>query len=175
MTLQGAGQIGTWDKIFRCSCSYRMGAERWRSTTCLMCCATKMSASPPLEVLLKFFGNDSDFDREVGVTGSFQNHCPGSPIDKRSSLPTPMNALRSRLVIPILDSSLMILSKFQQTNYRRDLQHSHKIVSPCLASMSKSWSSAHPSSTVFYQEPIMHSNALRPDLQSISSFSWQRD
>ena len=56
-----------------------------------------MSASPQLEVLLKFFGNDSDFDREVGVTGSFQNHCPGSPIDKCSSLTTLLNALRLKI------------------------------------------------------------------------------
>lgn len=30
-----------------------------------------------MEVLLKFFGNDSDFDREVNIAGSFQNHSPG--------------------------------------------------------------------------------------------------
>lgn len=58
-------------------CSYKMGSERWRSNTCLMCSATCQPASGPKEVLLKLYGNDSDFDREVNVAGSFQNQCPG--------------------------------------------------------------------------------------------------
>lgn len=56
---------------------FTLGDERWRSNTCLMCAGTVHSQGATLDVLLKFFANDCDFDREVEVNGCFQSLCPG--------------------------------------------------------------------------------------------------
>ena len=42
-----------------------------------MCAATLQGGPEPKEVLLKFFANDADFDRELEVTSKFQSICPG--------------------------------------------------------------------------------------------------
>ena len=43
-----------------------------------MCAGTVQIQGVKHDVLLKFFANDCDFDREVEVNGKFQSLCPGA-------------------------------------------------------------------------------------------------
>ena len=54
-----------------------------------MCAATLQGGPEPKEVLLKFFANDADFDRELDVTSKFQSICPGLPLARSSAASTP--------------------------------------------------------------------------------------